>query len=137
MTQDVRKLTRCIWVGIEAEQERDARTVVGKKSALNLCLAFVVATKHYLREEYSYEFDDLKCLISHLPKFNTPSSNLSLDEQDQKRLPRLTRPFMAFDHSTPTNIPIEISYYIMSYIKYVTEKSLAPAWITGAMQTGN
>jgi putative membrane protein len=110
--------------------------VIAKKSALNLCLAFVVATKHYLREEYSYEYKDLNCLISHLPRFNTPSSNLSLDDQDEQRKARPTRPFTAYDQSTPTNIPIELSFYILSYIRHVSDKNLAPAWITGTMQAG-
>lgn len=138
MTQDVRKLTRCIWTGVHV-QERDARAVIEKKSALNLCLAFVVATKHYLREEYSYDYADLKGLISHLPRFNTPSSNLALDEQldtpeQRKKRPRL---LMAYDHSTPTNIPVELSYYIFSYIKHVSDKNLAPAFVTNTMHACN
>jgi len=135
MIQDVRKLTRCIWTGVHAE-ERDARAVIEKKSALNLCLAFVVATKHYLREEYSYDYPDLKGLISHLPRFNTPSSNLSLDEQLETLEQRKKRPrLMAYDQSTPTNIPVELSYYIFSYIKHVGDKNLAPGYVTGTMHS--
>jgi len=119
MTQEMRKLTRSIWSGVK---EVDAKDVVEKKSALNLCSAFICATKHYLREEYAYDYEDYEGLMEHLPKFFTPSSNLPLNQQ----LKHVN--FKAYDHSTPTNIPIEISYYLNSYVKYLEHNQLADQW---------
>jgi hypothetical protein len=36
----------------------------------------------------------------------------------------------------PTNIPIELSYYMLSYIGYIQEKGLAESYIIGSLQGG-
>jgi hypothetical protein len=64
------------------EPKGTADEVIEKISVINLLLAFVYATKNYLREDYSYDEEELKELISHLPRFSTPSSNLPLDRQN-------------------------------------------------------
>jgi hypothetical protein len=81
MTLSIRTLTRCIWVSVK-EPKGTADEVVEKTSVINLLLAFVYATKNYLREDYSYDEEELKELINHLPRFSTPSSNLPLDGQN-------------------------------------------------------
>jgi len=145
MTLCIRTLTRCIWVMVE-ESEGSSKDIVEKTSAINLLLAFAFATRNYLREEYSYDEKDLKELISHFPKFSTPSSNQPLEMQSMdnnlKRSVRMRKRsktslgskgsgaegsqkeyhYMAHDIITPTNIPIELSYYIASYIKSVNKK---------------
>lgn len=132
MTQDVRKLTRGIWAGVE---ERSPKSILEKKSALNLVLAFVIATKHYLREEYSDQYEDLKILIGHLPRFNThPSIKPPEVSEKKNKMAARTARLKAYDHPTPTKIPIELSYYILSYIKYVIEDNSAPSWAVSTMQ---
>lgn len=83
MTLSIRNLTRYIWMGVDDPEGENAqaKSIIEKKSAVNLLIAFAVATKHYLREEYSYEFGDLKNLISHIHVFHTPSSNVGMDYQ--------------------------------------------------------
>jgi putative membrane protein len=125
MTQDVRKLTRAIWAGV---QEKEAKDLVEKISALNLCVAFVVSVKHYVRDEYAYNYEDMAGLFDHLPKYYSPSSNLPYDEQVKGAKKAFVS--KAYDKPTPTNIPIEVSYYLTSYAKHVDEKGLADSWAT-------
>jgi putative membrane protein len=167
MTANIRDLTRHIWLDMKLH---DTKSVIGKKSAINLLVAFAISTKHYLREEYSYDQPDLKRLISHLPVFNIPSSNLSMSYQDQfvdeegdsngpqqhgiissllrricccccfrkikKRSSFIRDPYKARDAVTPTNIPIEVSYYIASYINWCREHNKCDPSIIIAMQSG-
>ena len=121
MTQEVRKITRAIWAGVK---EKEAKDVVEKVSALNLCIAFVVSLKHYVRDEYAYDYDDLVGLLGHLPKYNTPSSNLPLSEQ----IHVFRTSGQAYDKPTPTNIPIEVSYYLIAYAKHLEDEGLADHW---------
>jgi putative membrane protein len=131
MTLGIRTLTRGIWTGVK---EPTAKDVVEKKSILNILVAFAVATKHYLREEYSYDYDDLRSLISHLPKYETPSSIQSLDAQEHKdKSFRLT----AHDLETPSNIPIELSYYVAAYLSSVNSRGLIDVPLVTPMQNGN
>jgi len=130
MTQEMRKLTRAIWLGVK---EVDAKDIVEKKSALNLCAAFIVSTKHYLREEYAYDYEDYEGLLEHLPKFYMPSSNMPLEKQLKEGKGKRSE-FSAYDQSTPTNIPIEMSYYLSSYIKHIDETQMADNWTVATMQ---
>lgn len=84
MTLNIRTLTRCFWVMVE-EKEKTSQEVIEKASAINLLVAFAYATRNYLREEYSYEEDDLRELINHIPKFSTPSSNQPLEDQEEDK----------------------------------------------------
>jgi len=159
MTLGIRNLTRSIWVGVK---EPSSKELVEKITGINLLVAFAIATKHYLREEYSYDMEDMQDLIGHIPRFTTPSSNLSLGNQEpsvedisievpknsQLRKPSTTESrangsgkakvynFKAHDYPTPTNISIEISYYIASFINSVRERDLCDASTTTAMNNG-
>ncbi|KAG0263982.1 hypothetical protein BG011_007703 [Mortierella polycephala] len=164
MTLCIRNMTRAIWVGVSETETRD---LLEKKSAINLLVAFAFATKHYLREEYGYNYDDMLDLISHIPKYSLPTSTQPMDwrnnlpdglqQQPAQRGPNRTAGFtekaqtpqaaqlsdshtakatrgtrarrhqaknqsLAFDFLTPTNIPIELSFYIGSYIKSIGDK---------------
>lgn len=90
MTQNIRTLTRCIWVGVK--ESGTAKEIIEKTSVLNLLVAFAVSTKNYLREEYSYDSEDLRELISHIPKFQTPSSVTPLDSQRPAILQVISEP---------------------------------------------
>lgn len=154
MTLQVRTITRCIWIGVKGKESKD---FMEKKSAINLAVAFVIATKHYLRDEYSYDSEDIKSLINHLPRLSTPSSNLPLQRQSVEKIPTAVsnsinsskskesikseafkhNKLMAYDHPVPTNIPIELSYYMLSYVGYIQENGLAENYIVGSLQSGN
>ncbi|KAG0333009.1 hypothetical protein BG004_001014, partial [Podila humilis] len=129
------------------------------KSAINLLVAFAFATKHYLREEYGYNYDDMVDLLANIPKYSIPTSTQPMDWRTdapaaleglrQAQAPNLVsflsdRPrhsaagpgrarraaksqALAFDFLTPTNIPVELSYYISSYIKSCSNKTLVDA----------
>ncbi|KAF8934942.1 Bestrophin, RFP-TM, chloride channel-domain-containing protein [Dissophora ornata] len=178
MTLCIRNLTRGIWVCVAESETRD---LLEKKSAINLLIAFSFATKHYLREEYGYNYDDMVDLLSHIPKYSIPTSTQPMDwrvdiptdlesispaghlqppqnlpQNQQQNQPsqlsslspaggRVSGTFaqglrgrrasrqqaLAFDFLTPTNIPVELSYYIGSYIKSCSNKGkLDPATLT-------
>ncbi|KAG0348312.1 hypothetical protein BG004_005447 [Podila humilis] len=157
MTLCIRNLTRSIWVCVAETETRD---LLEKKSAINLLVAFAYSTKHYLREEYGYNYDDMIDLLSHIPKYSIPTSTQPMDwrldipstsqeqqpqtsgmscqpqanpRQSTSRSRRLSKsePALAFDFLTPTNIPVELSYYIGSYIKSCSNKNkVDPATLT-------
>ncbi|KAG0265222.1 hypothetical protein BG011_005265 [Mortierella polycephala] len=155
LTLCIRNLTRAFWVCVAETETRD---LLEKKSAINLLVAFSFATKHYLREEYGYDYDDMIDLLNHIPKYSIPSSTHAMDwrmdiptdlntlapehrqnqqnttsnmssEPDSNSTYHLTRAdqTLAFDFLTPTNIPIELSYYIGSYIKSCSNKGKVDA----------
>ncbi|KAF9425184.1 hypothetical protein BGZ76_003387, partial [Entomortierella beljakovae] len=168
MTWCIRNLTRSIWVGVAETETRD---LLEKRSAINLLVAFAFATKHYLREEYGYNYEDMVDLLAHIPKYSIPTSTQPMDwrtdiptpleeiqQQQQGKTSYLSeknqqhvttsnisqqpRPStshhrsrrhqakmqaLAFDFLTPTNIPIELSYYISSYIKSCSNKQRVDA----------
>ncbi|KAG0074112.1 hypothetical protein BGZ90_011015 [Linnemannia elongata] len=170
MTLCIRNLTRGIWVCVAETETRD---LLEKKSAINLLVAFAFATKHYLREEYGYDYDDMVDLLTHIPKYSIPSSvepmdwrmdipttpleSLTPQQQPQPQQPQTSQlsasatnigrtsgtfgggrarrqsraQALAFDFLTPTNIPVELSYYIGSYIKACSNKGkVDPATLT-------
>ncbi|KAF9142422.1 hypothetical protein BG015_000900 [Linnemannia schmuckeri] len=171
MTLCIRNLTRAIWVCVSETETRD---VLEKKSAINLLVAFAFATKHYLREEYGYEYEDMVDLLTHIPKYSLPTSTQPMDwrtdiptplgtlqsqgiQQQQQQASHLSekqgvklsgvsttghaetrhrrqqskRRALAYDFLTPTNIPVELSYYIGSYIKSCsTKQKVDPSTLT-------
>ncbi|KAF9113969.1 hypothetical protein BGX27_000432 [Mortierella sp. AM989] len=169
MILSIRNLTRGIWVCVD---ETEIRDLLEKKSAINLLVAFAFATKHYLREEYGYNYSDMIDLLAHIPKYSIPTSTqpmdwrmdlpidlgtLSPNSQTTQRQQRQTSQMssnsaqehfgasfsqnrtrraskqqeLAFDFLTPTNIPMELSYYIGSYIKNCSNRNKAdPATMT-------
>ncbi|KAG0376809.1 hypothetical protein BGX24_007179 [Mortierella sp. AD032] len=170
MTLSIRNLTRVTWVCVAETETRD---VLEKKSAINLLVAFAFATKHYLREEYGYDYDDMIDLLAHIPKYSLPTSTQPMEwrtdvptplatlqvqggqtsrtsekatQQQQEghaskvsgisttghaetrhRRQQSKRRALAFDFLTPTNIPVELSYYIGSYIKSCSAKQKVDA----------
>ena len=54
-------------------EERKARTLVEKKTAINLIEAFAVAVKHYLRGEDGIFYEDLYHLVKFLPPYALPA----------------------------------------------------------------
>ncbi|KAG0005826.1 hypothetical protein BGZ80_009411 [Entomortierella chlamydospora] len=147
MTLCIRNLTRAIWVCVPESETRD---LLEKKSAINLLVAFSFATKHYLRGEYAYDYDDMVGLLTHIPKYALPTSTepidwrndvptsldqiqpqqqgnatasnisqgrLSTSDVRPRRRRQTKKQALAFDYRTPTNIPIELSFYIGSYIR--------------------
>ncbi|KAF9962386.1 hypothetical protein BGZ72_006207 [Mortierella alpina] len=168
MTLSIRNLTRAIWVCVAETETRD---LLEKKSAINLLVAFAFATKHYLREEYGYNYDDMVDLLTHIPKYSIPTSTqpmdwrtdipTALEELQQQQPQRQGTHFapgdsekeqhhhsssisqshraarnrrhqaksqaLAFDFLTPTNIPVELTFYIGSYIKSCSNKQKVDA----------
>jgi putative membrane protein len=117
----------------------ESRNIVEKKSAINLVLAFAIATKHYLREEFGYKYADLSHLLSHITATHVPHEDVSLIHKETFDDVITTMK----DLDPTTNIPLEISYYIASYINYCQN----PPWgdrrpqcdisVIEAMQKGN
>ncbi|KAH9476018.1 UPF0187 protein [Psilocybe cubensis] len=74
-------MARTIWFHVPnappaegmSEQEAAARSLVEKKSAINLLEAFAVAIKHYLRGEDGIYYQDLYYLVKFLPAYALPA----------------------------------------------------------------
>lgn len=54
------------------KEEYNAKTLIEKKSAINLLEAFAVAVKHYLRGEDGIYYEDLYYLVKFLPTYALP-----------------------------------------------------------------
>jgi predicted membrane chloride channel (bestrophin family) len=120
----VRSLSRQIWVGVP---DSDADVVKEKKAALDLLVAFAVATKHYLRTEVGLHYPDLARLVPSLPPQLARSSTVlshiavpcssssSLSSGEEETAPLLHKSELA-SWSVHHNLPLEISYLISSFI---------------------
>ena len=127
MTKNIRSLALNIWVCVTGD---DAKGVVDRKSAINLCLAFAVSVKHYLREEYSDDFEDLKDLVAHIkrtaPQLKPTDVAVTVDSSSvKKRKSKQPDKLLAYDLFTPTNIPMAIITHLNSYIVYCSKNNLA------------
>lgn len=152
MVHNIRIISRTIWVMVD--DKKDTQVLIGKISLLNLLVAFPYASKHYLREEYSRDEPDLAGFINHLPPIIMPSSNEPLEEQEKfetaptevalkhirSKMPRKRmaesiasekrhqREFGSLPYvvhvPVASNIPLEISCYITSYIVRCKAKNL-------------
>ncbi|KAG8854324.1 hypothetical protein FRB96_007729 [Tulasnella sp. 330] len=82
-----RLLARTIWFNVpddppsaqltaEEIAEKQLRTMIEKKSAINLIEAFGMSLKHYLRGEESIFYQDLYHLVKHLPVYALPAGRL-------------------------------------------------------------
>ncbi|KNC97920.1 uncharacterized protein SPPG_06910 [Spizellomyces punctatus DAOM BR117] len=92
----VRNMSRFIWIGVSAKNAQDA---LEKRGAMNLLVAYMHATKHYLRNELGLHYDDIYPFISHLPEF-------AMDNQNQPDI---------------KNLPLEISFQLGGYIMKAKE----------------
>ncbi|CAG8488417.1 17644_t:CDS:2 [Racocetra fulgida] len=123
MVVSIRNLARCIWVNVK---ETEPKHLLEKKTAINLLLGFAIAVKHYLREEDGVDHPDLKPYIT-----NIKSSLPAFQPLDKKSIYKNPSGFKKwFSRSTSTselggdsknivnhNLPLEISFYLSSYIR--------------------
>ena len=120
---------------------------------INLLVAFPYALKNYLRADYSYDAEDLKELITHLPRVVPHSAaynsllrarftkengtdpvllGVTVSPGSTQNLRASKRDkWRAHAEPTETNIPIEILLYFASYLnKQATkEKPLSASFI--------
>ncbi|KAG8905444.1 hypothetical protein FRB99_008941 [Tulasnella sp. 403] len=80
-----RTLARVIWfhvpdVEVPADKRAEmlARSVIERKSAINLIEAYAVAVKHYLRGEDGIAYEDLYTLVKYLPAYVLPAGRPSI-----------------------------------------------------------
>lgn len=64
---------------VQQEEEYKAKTLIEKKSAVNLLEAFAVAVKHYLRGEDGIYYEDLYYLVRFLPTHKSPTIPSAVD----------------------------------------------------------
>ncbi|KAL1920936.1 uncharacterized protein VTP21DRAFT_11571 [Calcarisporiella thermophila] len=138
----IRNFARIVWVNIKEPTPED---VLLKKTVLNLLLAFAVATKHYLREEFGIDYDDLRHLIHHIPNFDTPAaikgqrpllkkrsgSSFTIlsswkNFHEAKRMNKLITEHLRHEgFSQASNLPYEITLYLSSYVQDQRNRDLA------------
>lgn len=93
-----RNLSRLIWISIK---DNDSKDLTDKYGAINLLLAFAVSTKHYLRFEPGFFYEDLHYLLTHVPEFHPGKAPTQVD-----------------------NMPLKISFHISSYIGRCRSKGI-------------
>ncbi|KAJ3017261.1 UNVERIFIED_CONTAM: hypothetical protein HDU68_011772 [Siphonaria sp. JEL0065] len=111
---NIRSLARLIWVGVKAA---DPVQESHKRGAMNLLIAFAAATKHHMRSEDGYFYDDLGPYLSHIPAFVLDRT--SSDQQGASSSP------INQDHigSNTAALPIEIIFRLQKYIKECKDTS--------------
>ncbi|KAJ3067193.1 hypothetical protein HDU98_009608 [Podochytrium sp. JEL0797] len=76
-----RNLSRAIWCSTNTQG--NSQYEIERLGAINLVLAYAVATKHYLRDEVGHNYSDLAHLLIHVPKFRpgnpVPAGNIPLE----------------------------------------------------------
>ncbi|KAJ3168996.1 hypothetical protein HDU88_001323 [Geranomyces variabilis] len=91
----VRNMSRFIWIGVAAKSPHGA---LEKRGAMNLLVAFMHATKHYLRNELGVHYDDVYPYISHLPDYAPDNIVHATDDNSGK------------------NLPLEISFHLAGFV---------------------
>ncbi|EIN05575.1 UPF0187-domain-containing protein [Punctularia strigosozonata HHB-11173 SS5] len=85
-----RTFARVIWFHVpdttdgadKSPEETNARSLIEKKTVLNLLEGFAVAVKHYLRGEVGIHYVDLYHLVKHLPSYALPAGVPSATNED-------------------------------------------------------
>ncbi|OJA09612.1 hypothetical protein AZE42_01405 [Rhizopogon vesiculosus] len=84
----------------EEKEEDQAKTLIEKKTVINLLEAYAVAVKHYLRGEDGINYEDLHPLVSFLPSYYSLPASIP-----PANLPELHhRPAHASTYSLPASI---------------------------------
>ncbi|KAJ3150497.1 hypothetical protein HDU86_006374 [Geranomyces michiganensis] len=91
----VRNMSRFIWIGVAASSPHGA---LEKRGAMNLLVAFMHATKHYLRNELGVHYNDVYPYISHLPDYAPDNIEHATDDNSGK------------------NLPLEISFHLAGFV---------------------
>lgn len=105
MTTAIRNLVRLLLVHIPGDT-KELR--LQKMSVIDLLIAYPIATKHYLRQEYGPDYDDLREKLRYIPEYSTPSALNSTG----------TRARPSINLNLGTNLPLDIKMYISSFIKH-------------------
>ncbi|KAG0062564.1 hypothetical protein BGZ90_003030, partial [Linnemannia elongata] len=132
MNTNIRNIARVIWVGIKEKPHSDGILSFSaindqKLRAINMLLAFAVATKHHLRAEYGTSYRDLQGL---LPEDFVPcksESNLRtqyINHRQHIRTDKNDWVIQRDNSNASMSLPLEISYQLSLWINYVKEKEL-------------
>ncbi|KAI5117170.1 hypothetical protein M0805_003986 [Coniferiporia weirii] len=79
-------------------EERKARTLIEKKTVINLTEAFSVAVKHYLRGEEGINYVDLYHLVKFLPSYAFPAGMMTSELDAESNL-RRTQSYRSSDRN--------------------------------------
>ncbi|KAI9340453.1 Bestrophin/UPF0187 [Obelidium mucronatum] len=125
---NIRSLARLIWVGVKATDP--VQVTNHKRGAMNLLIAFAAATKHHMRREDGFLYDDLGPYLAHIPAFALDSQSVDATNN-------------AGTSSSPINqtgtntaaLPIEIIFRLQKYIKECKDTSQIDANIQLVLST--
>ncbi|KAI8055924.1 Bestrophin, RFP-TM, chloride channel-domain-containing protein [Syncephalis plumigaleata] len=119
----IRHLARYFWVMTPTNRPED---LVEKRSAINLL--------HYLRAEYGSNYRDLYEYLNHIPKYNTPASvepprDPAHDKKHRRRASITAK--QDLNRAIESNLPLEITIYIQSYIRLLRKRNaIEPPYAT-------
>ncbi|KAL1915607.1 uncharacterized protein VTP21DRAFT_6731 [Calcarisporiella thermophila] len=146
ITSNIRNIARIVWMQTYVVDSPDpVGDLIQKKSVMNLLLAYAVATKYYLREDYNTNYDDIRYLVNQLPRLGIPASaspkiiknsqfhgkpaskwkkfrNILLFFLPGRRLQHMlaagtTRETTLTEINLPSNLPLEITLHISGYLE--------------------
>jgi putative membrane protein len=96
-----------------------------KQTILNMILCFHISTKHYLRNEFGVNFEDLLPLIQNIPEYkdcdmnsNSPQDvNNPQDEKKRSSMMVFSRRLIKLKKTefTTCEIPLQLNHFILSY----------------------
>ncbi|CAG8792283.1 3083_t:CDS:1, partial [Cetraspora pellucida] len=125
MVTAIRNLGRYIWVNVPNmnPNEIDPEKLV----AFDLLAGFVIATKHYLREEDGTEFSGVRLDIQPMGKLKDADNKARLNKilsrlQGYRKKPTLERQLTSTELVVNYNLPLEIAMYLNYYISQLKKR---------------
>ena len=118
-----------VWISVKEDEAKD---VVEKKTVMNLLAAFALSTKHYLRDEYSHDYDEVMHYLSAFPENITkpPRPPIKLLNGTAKEKATVEVP----SFTAPSNTPGEIMYYLGAYLDSIAERELVNVHVMRILQ---
>ncbi|KAI9363919.1 Bestrophin, RFP-TM, chloride channel-domain-containing protein [Zopfochytrium polystomum] len=115
---NTRNLARYTWISIQANKPEDVKSIERLKvGAMNLILAFAIATKNYLRGTSSADDPEIKPLISHLPEYSEGRESQSSDSLSS------------------TVLPLDLTLHLQSFVNFARKSDLIDVPTQGQMTT--
>ena len=121
MVVAIRNLTRQIYVSAKGTSTHELDE---KRSAIRLLMGFAAAVKHYLRQEYGPNYEDVLPYIQHLKKYNMPSSVEPLTEDqliEREEEHSHSRRSIDINQAIKSNLPLELTLYIGAYMQFLRD----------------
>ncbi|KAI8606939.1 Bestrophin/UPF0187, partial [Chytriomyces sp. MP71] len=124
---NLRSLARLFWVGTTP---KDTEQAVRRTGAMHLLIAFAAATKHHLRGDSGYDWDDLGPYLDHIPAFGTTAAKAEIEADSNSGN---TSRASYRDESSVATLPIDVVFHLQKYISFAKSTSQIDANVQQVM----